>query len=536
YFDTLAVGLFTQNPAVLAQIGVPVFYANCDFQTMEVDSFGVSSCGTGTVRRTISTVNADDPVTCIQFVTVVHESDFEVEFPADINVCGEPESSVAGEPVLFNLNCEAIQTNYEDAIIGATMPGSCYTIQRTWAVVNNCLFNPNNPLLPDPEKGERRFADGGDGYVEYVQIIEVNNEATPVFSSGCHIPDAYVSPNLCTASVTLPSTSASGCGSPSLSVSGDLGTVVGQKKNLQPGNYDVTYLAVDSCGNEGTCTATFTVRDTVPPLAICTSAVVTVLAGTQQSPPPSGEILAQNLVAIVIDNCPAQGTYSFLPTASQPFTAFDCGDIGTDSITVYVKDGAGNQTSCKAEVTVVAATPNPCASTAPITGFIETEEDEPVAQVAVQFSNGGELLTEYDGMYSYSPPFPNPLIITPVKNINPTNGVTTFDLVLLTKHILGVQPLGSMYLQLAADVNNSGTVTTFDAVVIRQLILGVTTSFPNVTSWRFVPKSYVFPDPPEQFLPNVPASISVTQPLTGNENFDFIGIKMGDLNLNADPG
>lgn len=66
------------------------------------------------------------------------------------------------------------------------------------------------------------------------------------------------------------------------------------------------------------------------------------------------------------------------------------------------------------------------------------------------------------------------------------NGVTTFDVVLVNRHILGTDPFTSPFEYIAADVNNSGTVTTFDAIKIRKLILGIDSEF-SVNSWRYVP-------------------------------------------------
>jgi hypothetical protein len=63
--------------------------------------------------------------------------------------------------------------------------------------------------------------------------------------------------------------------------------------------------------------------------------------------------------------------------------------------------------------------------------------------------------------------------ITPVKDDNPLNGVTTYDLVLMSKHILGIEPLGSPYKMIAADANKSNSITTFDIVELRKLILGI---------------------------------------------------------------
>lgn len=69
------------------------------------------------------------------------------------------------------------------------------------------------------------------------------------------------------------------------------------------------------------------------------------------------------------------------------------------------------------------------------------------------------------------------------------NGVTTFDLVTITKHILGTEPFTSGFQKIAADANRSGTVSTADVVELRRLILAISSS---LVSWdrptQFVPK------------------------------------------------
>ena len=79
--------------------------------------------------------------------------------------------------------------------------------------------------------------------------------------------------------------------------------------------------------------------------------------------------------------------------------------------------------------------------------------------------------------------------LRPIKNINPSNGVSTFDLVLISKHILGTAPFTNCFQHIAADVNKNGQATTFDLVELRKIILGIYSSFPSNTSWRFIPKN-----------------------------------------------
>jgi hypothetical protein len=65
--------------------------------------------------------------------------------------------------------------------------------------------------------------------------------------------------------------------------------------------------------------------------------------------------------------------------------------------------------------------------------------------------------------------------VTPVLDANYLNGVSTFDLVLIQRHILGVQLLDSPYKMIAADANNSQTITTSDIIMLRRLILSILT-------------------------------------------------------------
>ena len=68
---------------------------------------------------------------------------------------------------------------------------------------------------------------------------------------------------------------------------------------------------------------------------------------------------------------------------------------------------------------------------------------------------------------------------------NPLSGVTTFDLVKISKHILGLEILNEPWQLAAADMNCNGTITTFDIVIGRKLILGIDNEFPCST-WRFI--------------------------------------------------
>ncbi|MEI6408930.1 MAG: hypothetical protein WCR52_06085, partial [Bacteroidota bacterium] len=73
------------------------------------------------------------------------------------------------------------------------------------------------------------------------------------------------------------------------------------------------------------------------------------------------------------------------------------------------------------------------------------------------------------------------------------NGVSTFDLLLISKHILGISPLNAFQL-IAADADNSFSVTTFDIIQLRKRILGFQSTPIAAGSWRYIPE-LCFQDP-----------------------------------------
>jgi hypothetical protein len=144
-------------------------------------------------------------------------------------------------------------------------------------------------------------------------------------------------------------------------------------------------------------------------------------------------------------------------------------------------------------------------------------------------------LSDNSGVFTLpnSVPAANNLTITPEKDDNPLNGVTTYDLVLISKHILGIEPLDGAYNMIAADANKSNSITTFDIVELRKLILGIYQELPSNTSWRFVDKAQVFTNAANPFQDVIKENISVNLANNTLLNEDFVGVKIGDVNHTA---
>ncbi|MBI5914645.1 MAG: hypothetical protein HY842_04655 [Bacteroidetes bacterium] len=117
--------------------------------------------------------------------------------------------------------------------------------------------------------------------------------------------------------------------------------------------------------------------------------------------------------------------------------------------------------------------------------------------------------------------------IVPSKDINHAEYITVADLIAISRHILGIELLTTPYQLIAADGNKSASLNIFDIVEIRNVLLGTLSSFPNNTSWRFVPGNYVFPDPTNPTV--FPESIFIDILLDSLYGQDFIGVKIGDV-------
>jgi hypothetical protein len=122
--------------------------------------------------------------------------------------------------------------------------------------------------------------------------------------------------------------------------------------------------------------------------------------------------------------------------------------------------------------------------------------------------------------------------VTPQLDKNHLNGVSTFDLVLIQKHILNVQALNSPYKMIAADVNNSKSITTLDLIALRKLILNIDQTFQNNTSWRFVDAAYSFPNASNPWAASFPEVVNIND-IAANTTANFVAVKVGDVNASA---
>ncbi|RMG80288.1 MAG: HYR domain-containing protein, partial [Bacteroidetes bacterium] len=583
YNDDLAEALNLGDYSVLDPFGTPEYQDNCELTVEQNVQVNVDQCGEGTISRSWSAVDpsGNQASTCTQLIRVHHVSDWVVEFPADETlVCGDSVPAFK-DPVISGDNCELIAVSYEDILFNV-VPDACYKISRTWTIINWCVVGddvdqevtevPESQLgLPFPlcdldgdgDCDARTFRDSWDGaafpdatlagtnaapdtdpdlnpwdgFIQYQQNIKVVDNVAPVFPEGCGVADICIEDNSCGATITFKEPAIQEC-SPevTITVESDLGSGFGPFTDVAPGTYSVTFTATDHCGNSNSCQSSFTVSDCKKPTPYCKNGLIVELMTTT---PPMIEVWATDLDAGSFDNCPGDLTLSFAADTTIQSLVFDCEDIGAQNVELWVTDAAGNQDFCQTQIFVQANMGQcPQIDDPLVSGVIKTEDDEAVKAVEVNLNTNTGMsemhVTADDGAFSFVVPEGSDVTVSPGKDINPLNGVSTYDLVLITKHILGTEPLNSPYKIIAADANKSNSVTTFDLVQLRKLILFIDTDFANNTSWRFVPADYVFADPQNPLNENFPEVISINN-VSDNAQADFVAIKIGDVNGNADP-
>jgi len=117
------------------------------------------------------------------------------------------------------------------------------------------------------------------------------------------------------------------------------------------------------------------------------------------------------------------------------------------------------------------------------------------------------------------------------KSGNYNNGVSTLDLVIIQRHILGLKTLDSPYKVIAADANSSSSISATDLVLLRRLILGITEELPNTEAWKFIDAGQEFENPNNPFP--FREQIEYYNLQSNEMATDFVAVKIGDVNNTA---
>lgn len=472
--------------------------------------------------------NAD---TCMQIISVdgsildLDSTDFTFQDTVSTFDCNfvEPSDIPNSIPMLDTglMACNIIGIEYADST--NPNPGiGCIEIFRTFTVTDSCNF--------DPATGEGQF--------EFEQYVIIQDTSFPVFT--VPTPDTMVYLDSCgTKDVLLDSVTASDCAgidtiynnSP-FAFSNSDGDVSG---SYPFGIHDVYVFAEDSCGNLDSTLIMITVTDSFPDTLTCNFKIIQDL----DSSTLSATFISHEFFGSYTDSC---GNAPL----GEITTSYDQNDI-TDTIIVITCDSidsaGGNFVlqailyiwldgilidSCDIELGI--DNPEICNQNT-LTGRITTisglDFNGAMVKVYNDFMSKG-VRTDEQGYYNVNGLRSNQRYwIDPDFGGDPWEGISTFDLLLIYRHILDMGAIENPYYNIAADVDKSGSISGSDLIHLKKLILRMENELP-VDNWRFVRTNYEFTDPGNACGSGYTERSNIMAKNT-IENLNFNGLKVGDV-------
>lgn len=556
------------DPACRENIDCKSFTIEQQYQRVE------NACGIAQVKRRFRGVDSQGNIGAWaeQSITATYQAGWSITFAPDWE--GGCNDTIP-EPFIEVQNgaCDILSVNVTEKTFTAD-EDFCLKVERTYQVINSCLFSatstPFTVVRPANVSGTVTdtfivSADSlaGQAHLIYRQILKIRSTDRPNLSLGAvdlclrgagldTIPPKQDS--LGCAELRTFTASATDCIGNAVTrfqwnfyendVLQDSGTGNSFSKAVLPAiDYSVQFTAFDACNNQVTERQDYVFQDcTKPTIFGRTGITIELING-------SAEIWASDFDKGSSDNCTDQATLldnfriwhtqlGDAPTTVEEIKnlptniTFTCAHLASQEVFIYTFDAADNIDRIEAFV-LVQDNQESCVGQNRINvgGQIFTENGVEIEDVSVALSGGmtTNKVTGASGNYVFDLPMGRDYMIQPTKTMNPLNGVTTFDLIVISKHILGIDKLDSPYQHIAADVNKSGSITAFDLVQLRQLILENITELPNNDSWRFVDSNY-------RFTTKVPENEPFLEQVLFDEmekelmDVNFIGVKIGDVN------
>ncbi len=477
-------------------------------------------CGIGNIIRFfIATDASGNRATCNQTITV-HNTDpldsLEINWPLspfNVSECESTAPSNTGMPTVAqgSATCFKLSVTFKDTSF--CTPGNCQ-INRKWTVLDSCT---NTMFM-------------------YIQQIKINDTIPPTIAG---IQDTMIFANDSTCSGFLNIKAfVTNCDSAKITITNNSqfgGNGMNDASGVYPeGTTQVKFTATDGCCNMSMKTISITVKDTIPPTILCKK------VHRQIADNGCAVIHANEFVVNLNDNCTPDNmlTVSFSPTnLNDTIRNICCDSLGANheyfkTIVVYVVDKSGNIGFCETLLRVTDPS-RFCGNLTQVnvSGFITTRKDKKMTNVPVDLMSQNIVneKTDNSGIYAFKDmPLGGKYNIVPSLDIDPLDGVSTFDIVLIQSHILGKRFFTDPFQHIAADINNSKSVTAADISELRKLILGINEKFSNNSSWKFISSEFVFSDPNHPLDDVIPNQFSIPS-LQDNVFVSFKGIKIGDV-------
>lgn len=529
--------------------GVATATDNCSAEVTYRDIKNLNKCNIGTISRVWS---ARDPqgrvTTCTQRITLRDSVPFNekdnIRWPTLNEAEGCSADNLTPEdlnsfPEITGADCIDIAISYTDQVFYA-VPDYCFKILRTWRVIDWCTADPQNPE-----------------YYTYVQKIGVYNNTKPTILTSCVDKTVEADGASCEASIDESILAEDDCTEEALlkysytiqNVNDSTYTSrrIGKRitGTYPSGRYKIKWYVEDDCSNVDTCSYILTVADRKAPTPVCISEVTWVLDEDGKT-----EVWASDFNLKSYDNCEDDVLrYFFNQGGTADVLRFDCSNINngiaqTIPLRMYVFDSYGNYEYCDVKLHLQDSRANNACEDKDtdggnVNGRIVSTDDEGLDNFEVKLMNETKAeevkhMTSEGSFGFEGVSFYDSYKLAPQTNEDVRNGVNTLDLVLIQRHVLGLNKFDDPYKLIAADVNNDKKISASDLLALRKLILGLTKSLTRNTAYRFVPTDHEFEDMDNPYV--FPEEVNLGELYDNKENLDFYAIKIGDVNNSFDIG
>ena len=435
------------------------------------------------------------------------------------------------------------------------------------------------------------------GYWMYTQIIYIIDETEPFMAVDPMEPFCATNQQSCSGSVTVDFSVDEACSADGMNIvvffdenndgSNDQNITATALSGTYPnyqieGDFPIGQHAFvvqlnDGCQNQNTTKVVFEVQDCAVNEPNCLNGLSIDLNPLPPGSDADGDgdadaaawvvNVADMLIGSNDNDCSGEVTYSIfriadidgglIPDQDNQTVILTCDDLdaATVPIRIYAWDQADNPTAPQPDGTTGGNNFSTCETfiqvqdedddcnegmvvMGMISGMITTEAEQPVMGVSLRPADymPPMMKTKEDGTYQMGD-LEMGLDYQVMAELpdNYLNGVSTLDIILIAKHILGIQPLGSPYRMIAADVNGSGSISTIDVLLLRKLILNIENKLPGDKSWTFVDAHYEFPEPTNPWKTPIPETVEVKDLHGHMTGQNLIAIKLGDVNGSAVP-
>ena len=496
---------------------------------------------------------------CVAFLNIRDLTPPRIQAPVDVEVSciqtnaeGSTLTSITGEPRLL-AECTATTTNYFDVTYDTPNCNAFFTAAPTGFPATlrfDTLKGRNASRIVARRFTVRDFSGNTSDVFQgiYVRKADVNLVTCPTnISVQCSNGSLNIAPD----SALINGVWLRGMGRPAFTNGAAISnggcrisTPFTDVKTATATGYTLvrTWAITNTCtGEMRVCTQNITVTDQAPVLTCRNTYSAAIPRGTGAAVIP-----ASDLVASLSDDCTPLSNLTVrikraaagASGADSTQLTFTCSDTGRTIIELIAKDASGFTSRCQAAIQVSDLN-NVCRiPTQPaIFGVIETEERRRIVANVTLKSATNPSIWQFQRTSNYTflgMPRGDDCDLTPSRDSDLINGVTTFDVAVMSRHILDIQAITSPLKQIAADVNADGYVDALDMLITRRMVLRMLDGFPNNKSWRFVPKVYQFPTAASTVpIINYPEVLNFVNLVDTVRTADFWAIKIADLNGSA---